>query len=313
LTLGGGFGWLMPKYGLSLDNLRGAEMVLADGRAVRASAVENADLFWAIRGGGGNFGIAASLEFDLHQVGPAITGGAVVHPLSGARDALRVYRDLCTTLPDDAMAAAALQTAPDGSGTKLVGIVGCHCGSLDDGAATFQPLKRYGPPMIDMLGPMPYTTLNSMLDGAFPRGALNYWKAQFVTDLNDDVIRTLIQAYEASPSPMNLIMVEHFHGAATRVPMTATASTLRQSGFNVVIAAQWSDPRETERGVAWARETFAALGAHFAPTRYVNYLESDAADAAEIAYGVNLPRLRAIKTKFDPDNVFRNNVNIEPA
>jgi len=313
LTLGGGFGWLMPKHGLALDNLRGAEIVLASGEVTRASAVENADLFWAIRGGGGNFGIVTSFEFDLHAVGPTITGGAVVHPLARGTAALRLYRDVCASLPDDAMLVAALQSAPDGSGTRLAAVVGCHAGTLEDGAATFKALKQEGPPMVDMIGPMPYTLLNSMIDGAFPRGAFNYWKAQFVTELNDDVIRALVEAYEASPSPMCHIIIEHFHGAATRVPVSSTACTLRRAGFNVVIASQWADQADTERGLAWARQTFASLTPYLAPTRYVNYLEADAANAADVAYGHNLPRLRAIKAKFDPANVFRHNVNILPA
>src|SRR5215208_3121596 len=167
LTLGGGLGWLMPKYGLALDNLRAAEMVLADGRIVRASAEDNPDLFWAIRGGGGNFGIATSLEYALHPVGPMVAGGAVVHPLVSAFDVLRFFRDVCATLPDEAMLMAALQTAPDDSTAKLVAIVGGHCGSLAEGAAAFKSIKAFGPPVLDMIRPIPYGTLNGMLDPAF--------------------------------------------------------------------------------------------------------------------------------------------------
>jgi FAD/FMN-containing dehydrogenase len=313
LTLGGGIGWLMPKYGLALDNLRAADMVLADGRVVRASADEHPDLFWAIRGGGGNFGIAASLEYTLHQVGPMITGGVVAHPLARAFDVLRVYRDTCASLPDEAMLVAALQSAPDGSNTRLVGIVGGHSGSLEEGAAAFRSLKAFGPPVMDLMGPMPYTTLNGMIDPAFPKAALNYWKAQFLTDLTDDAIRTLMAGFEACPSPMSHIIIEHFHGAASRVPVNATACPMRVTGFNVVIASQWMAASETERGIQWARETFASLAPYLAPTRYLNYLEHDAADAAAVAYGPNLPRLQAIKAKFDPGNFFKHNVNILPA
>jgi FAD/FMN-containing dehydrogenase len=312
LTLGGGLGWLMPKYGLALDNLQAADMVLADGRVVRASALENADLFWAIRGGGGNFGIAAALEYALHPVGPIITGGVVVHPFVKAMDTLRFFRDTCATLPDEAMLVAALQTAPDGSNAKVAGIVGCHCGPLADGAVALRSLKSFGPPVVDMIGPLPYATLNTMIDPAFPKGAFNYWKAQFVTDLTDDAIRALIAAYEQCPSPMSHIIIEHFHGAATRIPVASTASTLRTAGFNVVIASQWREARETERGISWARDTFASLTPYLAATRYVNYLEDDAPDPAAVAYGPNLPRLRSIKAKFDPGNVFHHNVNIPP-
>jgi FAD/FMN-containing dehydrogenase len=312
LTLGGGIGWLMPKYGLALDNLRSAELVTADGRIVRASDDENADLFWAIRGGGGNFGIAASLEYSLHHVGPMITGGVVVHPLLRAFDVLRFYRDTCASLPDEAMLVAALQTAPDDSKARLVAVAGGHCGPLSEGEAAFRPLKAYGPPMLDMIGPMPYTALNGMLDPAFPKGALSYWKAQFVTDLSDDAIRTLIAGFESCPSPMSHVIIEHFHGAASRVPVSATACTMRVSGFNVVIAAQWMRPQETEGGIAWAREVFASLAPYLSPTRYVNYLEHDAAEPATVAYGPNLQRLREIKTSYDPENFFRHNVNILP-
>ncbi|HMJ85911.1 MAG TPA: FAD-binding oxidoreductase [Vicinamibacterales bacterium] len=312
LTLGGGLGWLMPKHGLALDNLRAADMVMADGTVVRASADTNPDLFWAIRGGGGNFGIAASLEYALHRVGPMITGGVVAHPLPRALDVLRFFRDTCASLPDEAMLVAALQTAPDGSNAKLVAIVGSHCGPLELGDVTFRSLKAYGPPALDAMGPISYSSLNGMLDPAFPKAALSYWKAQFVADLTDDAIRTLIDGFQACPSPMSHIIIEHFHGAASRVPVAATACTMRVTGFNVIIASQWTDPGETERGIRWAREAFASLTPYLAPTRYVNYLEDDARDGAAVVYGSNLARLRAIKTKYDPDNFFRHNVNILP-
>jgi hypothetical protein len=287
-------------------------MVLANGRVVRATAEEHPDLFWAIRGGGGNFGIATSLEYTLHRVGPTITGGVVVHPLSNGFDALRAFRDTCAALPDEAMLVAALQTAPDGSNAKIASIVGCHCGSLEDGRATFRSLKAFGPPVVDALDPMSYTTLNEMIDPAFPRGALSYWKAQFLTDLTDDAIRALIAACQVCPSPLSHIIIEHFHGAASRVPIESTACTLRVTGFNVVIASQWTHARETDRGIRWAREAFASLTPYLAPTRYMNYLEDDAVSPAVAAYGPNLPRLRAIKTEYDPDNFFHHNVNIPP-
>jgi FAD/FMN-containing dehydrogenase len=312
LTLGGGLGWLMPKYGLALDNLRAAELVMADGSVVRASADEYPDLFWAICGGGGNFGIAASLEYTLHQVGPMITGGVVVHPVARAFDVLRFFRDTCPSLPDEVMMIAALQTAPDGSNAKVAGLVGGHCGTLEQGEAAFRPVKAFGPPVMDAMGPISYSALNGMIDPAFPKGARNYWKAQFLTELSDEAIRTVIAGFERCPSPMSAIILEYFHGVASRVPVTATACTMRVTGFNVVIASQWMDASDTERGITWARETFASLTPYLAPTRYLNYLEDDAPDAAAVAYGPNLARLRAIKTKYDPDNFFRQNVNILP-
>ena len=313
LTLGGGLGWLMPKYGLALDNLRSADIVLADGSVVHASADEHPDLFWAIRGGGGNFGIAASLEYALHAVGPMITGGLVAHPLSRGRDALAVFRDVCATAPDELMLAAGLLTAPDGSGMKLNGILVAHCGSLAEGEKAVAPLKTFGPPAMDHMGPIPYCAQNGLLDGAFPRGALNYWKAQFLTELSDACIATLIEQFEAAPSPLCQIVIEHFHGAASRIPVDATACTMRVDGFNVAIVSQWLDPADTERGIRWARDTHAALGPYLAPMRYVNYLEDDAgADAAAAIYGPNYARLRQIKKKYDPENLFHVNVNIKP-
>ena len=312
LTLGGGIGWLMPKYGLALDNLRSADLVLADGRVRRASVDENADLFWAIRGGGGNFGIASSLEYNLHPVGPVITGGVVAHPLARAIDVLKFFRDTCATLPDEMMLVAGLQTAPDGSNAKLAAVVAAHAGSLSAGEAAVRPLKAFGPPVLDALGPIPYCDLNNMLDPAFPKGAFNYWKAQLLTDLSDEAIRTLVESFGACTSPMSHIIIEHLHGAASRVPVASTACTLRTTGFNVVIISQWTSADETERGVAWARDTFAALTPYLAPTRYLNYLENDAVDPAAIAYGPNLTRLRELKTTWDPDNFFRQNVNILP-
>ena len=241
-----------------------------------------------------------------------ITGGVVVHPLPRALDALRFFRDTCASLPDEAMLVAALQTAPDGSNAKIAAIVGAHCGSIEQGEAAFRPLKAFGPPVMDMIGPMPYATLNGMLDTAFPKGALNYWKAQFLTDLSDAAIRALVAGFERCPSPMSHVIIEHFHGAAARVPITATACTTRVTGFNVVIVSQWTDLHESERSIRWARETFASLTPFLAATRYLNYLEDDAPNAAAVAYGPNLQRLREIKAQYDPGNFFRHNVNILP-
>jgi FAD/FMN-containing dehydrogenase len=310
LTLGGGLGWLMTKYGLALDNLRSAEMVLADGRVVRASADEHPDLFWGIRGGGGNFGIAASLEFALHPVGPMVTGGLVAHRASDAREVLRFFREHCATLPDEVMLAAGLLTGPDGS--ALVGIVGCHCGGLDAGQAAVQPIKGFGAPVLDALGPIPYCDLNGLLDASFPKGALNYWKAQFLSDLSDEAIDVLIDRAAAAPTAQCQLLLEHFHGAATRVPIEATACTLRTRGFNAVIAGQWLDAKDTDRTVAWVRDTYDALRPYLGTTRYVNYLAQDDEDPARAAYGANYARLREIKKTYDPDNVFHVNVNVQP-
>lgn len=313
LTLGGGLGWLMPKYGLALDNLRSAEMIMADGSVCRANADENADLFWAIRGGGGNFGIAAWLEYALHSVGPVVAGGLVAHPLQNGAAALRFFRDTCATLPDEMMLVAGLLTAPDGSGAKLTGLVAGHCGSLADGEAAIRPLKAFGPPVMDAMGPIPYCALNALFDPGLPKGALNYWKSQFLTDLSDDCIATMLEHFAAAPSPMSQIVIEHFHGAASRVPVPDTACAMRITGFNVVLISQWTDPRDTEKNVTWCRDFYAALAPYLATFRYLNYLDhDDGNELAANAYGPNYSRLRDLKTKYDPENFFHTNVNIRP-
>jgi FAD/FMN-containing dehydrogenase len=313
LTLGGGLGWLMPKYGLALDNLLSAEMVMADGSVCRTSADENPDLFWAIRGGGGNFGIAASLEYALHPVGPTVAGGLVAHPLHNGAAMLRFFRDTCATLPDEVMLVAGLLTLPDGSGTKISAIVAGHCGSLEDGEAALRPLKAFGPPVMDEMGPISYCALNALFDPGLPKGALNYWKSHFLTGLSDDCIATLLEQFAAAPSPMSQIVIEHFHGAASRVPLTDTACAMRITGFNVVLISQWTDPGDTDKNVQWCRDFYAALSPFLGTFRYLNYLEhDDGNDQAASAYGPNYSRLRDLKAKYDPENFFHTNVNIRP-
>jgi FAD/FMN-containing dehydrogenase len=313
LTLGGGLGWLMPKYGLALDNLRSAEMVMADGAVLRASAEENPDLYWAIRGGGGNFGIASSFEFALHPVGPMIAGGLVAHPLQNARDVLRFFRETCATLPDEMMMVAGLLTAPDGSGHKLVGMLATHCGSLADGEAALKPIKAFGPPVMDAMGPITYCQQNGLLDPSLPTGALNYWKSQFLVDLTDDCIDAMTEAFAKTPSPMSQMVIEHFHGAAARVPVQETACAMRITGFNVVIISQWMDAKENDQHIGWCRDVYKTLTPYLGSARYVNYMGADEpGDPAEVAYGPNYNRLRDLKTKYDPENVFHVNVNIRP-
>jgi len=314
LTLGGGLGWLMPKYGLALDNLRSAEMVMADGSVCRASADENPELFWAIRGGGGNFGIAASFEYALHSVGPVIAGGLVAHPLAKATEVFKFFREQCASAPDELMLLAGLLHAPDGAGAKIVAIVAAHCGSLSEGEKALQPFKAFGPPIMDMMGPISYCAQNALFDAALPKGALNYWKSQFLTGLSDEAIGVLVERFAACESPMSQIFVEHFHGAASRVPVSATAFAMRLSGFNVGIVSQWMDPRENDACIGWCRETFGELKPFFATARYLNYLDHDeAGDPLSAAYGPNYSRLRELKAKYDPENFFHTNVNIRPA
>jgi len=312
LTLGGGLGWLMPKYGLALDNLQSVELVLADGTVCRTSEKEQPDLFWAVRGGGGNFGVAASFEYRLHPVGPIVTGGLVAHPQVRAREVLTLFRETCATASDDVMLVCGLLTAPDGT-TKIAGIVGGHFGPAAQAEKDFKPLKEFGPPVMDALGPIPFTMLNSLLDDSFPKGALNYWKSSFVKELDEAVGDVLIEAAASAPTPMCSIVIEHFHGAVTRIPVSATACTLRTEGFNVIIIGEWLEPADTERCKAWVRKTYSSLQPYLGTTRYVNYLEDDVEEGAAAVYGSNYSRLREIKTKYDPGNVFHVNVNIKPA
>jgi len=313
LTLGGGIGWLMPKHGMALDNLLGVEMVLANGRIVRAAADENPDLFWAVRGGGGNFGVASSFEFRLHQVGPAVTGGLVAWPFDRARDVLRLYRELAEKAGDDMMLVAGLLTGPDRV-TKLVAIVAAFAGRDVDGEAAVKPIKAFGRPVMDAMGPIPYAQLNAMLDESYPRGARNYWKSRFCKELTDAAIETIIDRFAGCPSPMSQILIERFHGAATRIAPTETAYALRAAGFNVLVVSQWAAPSADEAGTAWARGTYSALESFVAPGRYLNYFDQDdtGAPALAAAYGPNLRRLQAIKAGYDPQNVFHLNVNIPP-
>jgi FAD/FMN-containing dehydrogenase len=312
LTLGGGLGWLMGKYGLAADNLLSAEMVLADGRVVTASASENRDLFWAIRGGGGNFGVAASFEYRLHQVGPTITGGPVMHPFRQARDVLRLYRDATSAMPDEMGMVAGFLHGPDGA--ALAAIVVSHCGPLAEGEAATRRIKAFGSPIVDGVGPMPYSDLNSLLDAAFPRGARNYWKSTFLEGLPDGAIDTMIECYGRCPSPMGGIYIERISGAVTRVPVSDTAFPHRTPGYNFLLINQWTDPAETDRCLRWGRETYEAMKPYRAAGRYLNYLDKDdGADAVAAAFGPNFAHLREIKRKYDPDNWFHLNQNILPS
>ncbi|HWP60292.1 MAG TPA: FAD-binding oxidoreductase [Candidatus Acidoferrales bacterium] len=313
LTLGGGLGWLMGRYGLALDNLRSVELVTAEGQVLRASKDENADLFWAVRGGGGNFGVATSFEYRLHPVGPTITGGLVAHPFERAREVLKFFRDFTASLPDEFIVFAGLIHAPDGSGAKLAAMVTCHCGSLASGEAAVQPLKQFGSPVMDAIGPTPYCQLNGMLEAAYPKGALNYWKSSFLAQLSDDAIDTMIDCFARCPTPMGQMLIEHFHGAVTRIAVEETAFPHRAGGYNLLVLAEWMEAASTDRCIAWARETYAAMAPFVASSRYVNYLGDDeTGDPIAAAYGPNYRRLQEIKTKYDPSNFFHMNQNIRP-
>jgi FAD/FMN-containing dehydrogenase len=303
----------MGKHALALDNLLSAEVVLADGKVVTASKDDHADLFWGLRGGGGNFGVATSFEYRVHPVGPLVTGGLVAYPFSAAWDVLRFFRDVTASLPDEFMVFSGLIHAPDGSGTKLVAMVVCHCGPLDAGERAAQPIKKFGAPAMDAIGRMPYTQLNAMLDGAYPRGALNYWKSAFLASLSDDAIRAMIDSFAKCPTPMGQMLLEHFHGAVTRVGVTDTAFPHRTPGYNLVLISEWMNAKDTDACTAWARDAYAAMQPFVGTGRYVNYLGAEEpGDAVAAAYGPNHQRLQQLKAKYDPENFFHMNQNIRP-
>jgi FAD/FMN-containing dehydrogenase len=315
LTLGGGIGYLMGKYGLAIDNLISADVVTAEGRVLKASHGEHHDLFWGLRGAGANFGVVASLEFQLHPVGPTIVGGLVAYPFAAAREVLRAFRDLAATLPDELVAYPALVHAPDGSGTKLAAIALGHCGLPSDGEAATVPIKRLGSPVIDEIGPITYCQLNAMLDADYPKGALNYWKSSFLAQLSDGAIDTMIECFARCPSPLSELALEHIHGAVTRVGIGDTAFPHRTEGYNFLVLAQWLDKAETDRCVAWARDTYSAMRPFLASGRYVNYLDhdDDPGDQIATAYGPNYARLQKLKATYDPSNLFHMNQNVRPA
>jgi len=237
----------------------------------------------------------------------------VTHPFARACDVLRFFRDCTASLPDELTVWAGLIHAPDGSGAKLAALLACHCGSLAAGETALRPLKQSGSPVMDAIGPLPYCQLNAMLDAAYPKGALNYWKSSFLAQLSDDAIDTLIACFARCPTPMGQLLLEHVHGAATRVGVGDTAFPHRVDGHNLLVLSEWREPANTERCIAWARATYAAMEPFMAPGRYVNYLADDEpGDPIAAAYGPNYRRLRELKTKYDPHNFFHLNQNIRP-
>jgi FAD/FMN-containing dehydrogenase len=310
-TLGGGLGWLMAKHGLGADNLIGVELVTADGEVLNVADDTHPDLMWALRGGGGNFGVAASLVYRLHPL-TMVTGGLIAHPIDAARDMLRFYRDAVAGCSDDLTVFAAVVHAPDGSGMKLAAMVVFHTGDPAQAEIDIAPFKNWGSPAVVDVGPMPYPVMNTLLDAAYPKGALNYWLSSFTTGMPDGLIDTIVERFASVPSPMTAILLEHFHGAVTRVGPTDTAVPHRDEGWNLLLPSEWMDPAETEANIAWTKDSFAALSEHFGGGRWLNYLGDDQDDAIGAAYGPNYDRLVEVKRRYDPQNVFHLNHNIVP-
>ena len=321
LTLGGGLGWLVRKHGLALDNLLSAQIVLADGGLVTAGPRENSDLFWAIRGGGGNFGVVTSFEFRVHPVG-TVLAGIVLHPVAGAATAIRRWRDLEAGAPDESTQGALLFHFPDDPsgppplrGAALVGLGGVYAGPVSEGERVLRPLREFGPPLVDTFAEMPYNAAQRMADFLWPPGLHSYWKSAYLKALSDDAIDVLVDFFGRVPSTRTVIVLEHNGDSAwDRVPEGDTAFGHRAWPYNFVVTSAWSDPKDTERNVAWTRGLFTAMRPFVAPGAYVNYLGGDEGkEGIEAAYGAKLARLAVIKAKYDPTNLFRMNQNIAPA
>jgi FAD/FMN-containing dehydrogenase len=312
LTLGGGLGWLMAKHGLAADNVIAVELVTAEGRVLDVTADSDPDLFWALRGGGGNYGIAASIKFRLHPM-PTVTGGLIAHPIERAGEMLRFYRDLAPTVSEDLTVFAGLFHAPDGSGMKLAGLVVFHTGTPEEAEQELAQFMEWGPPIMAEVGPVPYPIFNTILDDAYPHGLRNYWLSAFTNGIPDGLIDTMVERFEQVTSPMSGIVLEQFHGAVTRVGPTETAVPHRDEGYSLLISSVWDDAAADEANIAWTKGTFAALTEFFTGGRWLNYLTDDQGeDAIRGAYGANYERLVELKRRYDPENVFRANHNITP-
>jgi hypothetical protein len=310
LTLGGGFGWLMGRCGLACDNVLSAQIVTADGKVRTASADEHPDLYWALRGGGGNFGVVVSLEYKLYPI-TTVLSGLILHPLERGAEALRFFRDFIGNAPDELTVYAGVLTTPDGF--QALAIIPCYCGdSLDDGSRLLAPLRKFGPPVADMVGPMPYASMQQMLDPAVPYGIHSYWKANFMRLLSDEAIETFVFYARSRTSQRTICMLEHCHGQAQRVAPEETAVAMRQEMLDLVILSLWEGGDPTPH-IEWTRQFWTAMQPYSAGSVYVNALSADESSRIAEAYGRNYSRLAEVKGKYDPVNLFRVNHNIRPA
>jgi FAD/FMN-containing dehydrogenase len=311
LSLGGGLGWLNGKFGLSCDNVLAFDVVTADTQVLKANSAENADLYWALRGGSGNFGAVTAFEYQLHSVGPAILGGMIVFPRARAKEVLRTCLDLSEAAPDELSTIGALLTLPDG--TQVVAVAICYCGHIADGTKAVQPLRALGAPLLDAIQPMPYTAQQRLLDDAFPPlGNYHYWKSSFARSMSDEGLERLIEIMATAPSPLTLAYFQQLHGAAARVEPNATAFVHRGYQYDFAFLTQWTDPAATNKNVQWSREAFAAMAPYLDVRVYVNNLGEEGSERVRAAYGANYDRLQEIKNKYDPSNLFRSTQNIAP-
>jgi FAD/FMN-containing dehydrogenase len=319
LTLGGGQGYLARKHGLTIDNLIGADVVTADGELVRASAEENPDLFWGLRGGGGNFGVVTAFEFELHPVGPEVLGGPVFHPYEDAAEALRFYREFTADAPDELACYALIVRVPPeppfpepDRGEPSLAFAVCYTGPIDEGRELLAPLREFGDSIVDAVQPIPYAALQQSFDDGSPEGYRWYTKSHYLGGLSDDAIDTILEYTNPFPGPLTQVALEPMGGAIGRVEPTATAFPHRDAAYSLGIWPGWADPENDDDLIAWAREFHEAMAPYATDGVYANYLDRDERDRVEAAYGVNYDRLVNVKNRWDPENRFRLNQNVEP-
>lgn len=322
-TLGGGIGWLMRKHGLAADNLLSAEVVTAQGQRLKASSQENADLFWGLRGGGGNFGVVTSFEFQLYPLGPNVLGGALFYPLEQAKELLAFYRQWAQTLPEELTSMAAFLTAPPEPfvpqalvGSKMIAIALCHAGQMEQGQALVGKLRQAFPAAIDLVGPIPYISLQSMFDASAPHGIRSYWKSEYLADLSDDFVEVVVDAARQSPSPFTAIHLQQLGGAIQHKSADETAFTHREAKYVMNIIGEWIDGSDQDaENTAWVRGLWQAVQPFATGAVYLNFMDNNEGPARiRAAYGESkFARLAALKKKYDPGNLFRLNQNIPPS
>lgn len=310
LTLGGGVGWLMGRCGFTVDNLLSMDVVLHDSSVVTANAASHPDLFWALRGGGGNFGVVTSFEYRLYPVGDVLAG-LLVHPVEHLPEMLRFYRDFVHSAPDELIAHTGIMTLP--TGDRVAAFIMVWSGDPEEGERCLAPLRAFGPPIADMVQAMPYTAAQQMLDAAVPYGRHNYWKSGFLRELHEDAAATLVEHAGRMTSPYSLCLIEHVHGAPTRMPRETTAFDIRSECFHFVAIASWDPADDAARHVEWARGFWTDMQRWAAGRAYGNILGHDESARVLEAYGPNYARLSRIKGMYDPSNFFRVNQNIIPS
>ncbi len=319
LTLGGGFGWTTRRFGMTIDNLTSADVVLADGSLVRASATENPDLFWAIRGGGGNFGVVTNFEFSLNPLGPEVVAGLVVHPFEDATNLLKAYREAVTNAPDELTCWVVMRKAPplpflpeEWHGREVLVFAMCYAGDPAKAEAATRSIRALGKPIADVVGPQPFAGWQAAFDPLLTPGARNYWKSHDFNGLSDEAIAALIAGIRTLPGPECEVFIAHVGGAMSRVQPDATAYPHRGSHFIMNVHTRWRDAGEDKGCIDWARKLFTAMAPFATGSAYVNFMPDDEADRIEKVYGPNYARLAELKQRYDPDNVFRMNQNIRP-